>query len=66
MAVRIFEGELKKGDMISMLQSDSSYEVLSLFINTPKEKEKQILKTGEVGYVYASIKVSMISMSEIH
>lgn len=62
MAVRIFEGELKKGDMISMLQSDSSYEVLSLFINTPKEKEKQILKTGEVGYVYASIK----SINDIH
>ena len=25
MAVRIFEGELKVGDMISMLQTDSSY-----------------------------------------
>ena len=62
MAVRVFDGELKVGDMISMLQTDSSYEVLSLFINTPKEKEKQVLKTGEVGYVYASIK----SINDIH
>ena len=45
-----------------MLQTDTSYEVLSLFINTPKEKEIDVLETGEVGYVYASIK----SINDIH
>ena len=62
MAVRVFDGRLKVGDMISMLQTDTSYEVLSLFINTPKEKEINVLETGEVGYVYASIK----SINDIH
>ena len=62
MAVRVFDGRLKVGDMISMLQTDTSYEVLSLFINTPKEKEIEVLETGEVGYVYASIK----SINDIH
>ena len=62
MAVRFFDGKLKVGDMISMLQTDTSYEVLSLFINTPKEKEIDVLETGEVGYVYASIK----SINDIH
>ena len=62
MAVRVFDGRLKVGDMISMLQTDTSYEVLSLFINTPKEKEIDVLETGEVGYVYASIK----SINDIH
>ena len=62
MAVRVFDGKLKVGDMISMLQTDTSYEVLSLFINTPKEKEIAVLETGEVGYVYASIK----SINDIH
>lgn len=62
MAVRVFDGKLKVGDMISMLQTDTSYEVLSLFINTPKEKEIDVLETGEVGYVYASIK----SINDIH
>ena len=62
MAVRVFDGRLKAGDMISMLQTDTSYEVLSLFINTPKEKEIDVLETGEVGYVYASIK----SINDIH
>ncbi len=44
MAVRVFDGRLKVGDMISMLQTDTSYEVLSLFINTPKEKKNRCFR----------------------
>ena len=61
-AVRIFNGEIKKGDTIYMLESKASYEVLSILKNTPKEVEVNSLSTGEVGYIYASIK----SISDVH
>ena len=61
-AVRIFDGFIKKGDTIYMLESKASYEVLAILKNTPKEIEVPILNTGEVGYIYASIK----SISDIH
>ncbi len=55
-SVRIVEGTLKKKDLIYMMDTKASYEVTSLFIHTPKEKEVSVLKTGEVGVVYAAIK----------
>ena len=61
-AVRIFNGSVKKGDTIYMLESKASYEVLSILKNTPKEVEVNSLSTGEVGYIYASIK----SISDVH
>ena len=61
-AVRIFDGEVKKGDTIYLMDTKASYEILSIFENTPKEVEKKSLKRGEVGYLYASIK----SISDVH
>ncbi len=61
-AVRVVDGQIKKGDTIYLMDTKASYEVLSIFVNTPKEVEKDILKTGEVGYLYASIK----SISDVH
>ena len=61
-AVRVFNGTLKKGDNIYMLESQANYEVLAILKNTPKEIEVDTLNTGEVGYIYASIK----SISDIH
>ncbi len=61
-AVRIVNGEVKKGDTIYMMETKASYEVLGILIHTPKEKEVQSLKTGEVGYLYASIK----SIEDVH
>jgi len=55
-SIRIKEGEIKKGDKILMMETNAVYEVLSLTINTPHEKEVKSLKAGEVGYLYASIK----------
>ena len=39
-----------------MMETNSSYEVVGLSIDTPKEKEVESLSAGEVGYLYASIK----------
>ncbi len=55
-AVRVVDGNIHKGDIIYLLESKASYEVLAILKHTPKEVEENVLTTGEVGYLYASIK----------
>ena len=59
---RVFDGELKVGDKIEFMQTGSLYEVTELFVYTPTLKKVSSLKTGEVGYMAASIK----NISDIH
>ncbi len=54
--VRIKNGELKKGDKIRIMSSGREFQVDQLGIFTPKKSTKDILKTGEVGYMVAGIK----------
>lgn len=61
-SIRIVEGEVKVGDKIRMMETNAVYEVVGLSINTPKEVSINCLKSGEVGYLYASIK----SISDVH
>ena len=61
-SVRVVDGKLKVGDEILMMDTNASYEVLGLSIDTPYEKKVNSLSAGEVGYIYASIK----SLSDIH
>ena len=60
-SIRIVDGEVKKGDIIKMMETNAIYDV-GLSINNPKEQEVEILRAGEVGYLFASIK----SISDIH
>lgn len=53
---RIKNGQLKVKDTIKMMETGATYEVTELTINTPKEVKKECLKSGEVGFVIASIK----------
>ncbi len=55
-SVRVVNGKLKVGDTIRMMESNASYEVTSIHINTPKEIKKNELMAGEVGFICASIK----------
>ena len=55
-SVRIVEGKVKVGDTIKMMETNASYEVVDISINTPKEVKKQELIAGEVGFICASIK----------
>ncbi len=53
---RIKEGTLKVGDTIKMMETNATYEVVDLFVNTPKELKKESLVAGDVGFISASIK----------
>lgn len=55
-SICVKEGEVRKKDIIKMMETKATYEVVGLFINTPKEYEVESLKAGEVGYLYGSIK----------
>ena len=61
-SLRLFDGELKVGDIIKMMETGAIYDVIGLSINTPKEQSIDKLSAGEVGYLYASIK----SISDVH
>ena len=54
--IRVFSGTIKKGDHIKMMATNAVYEVLELGVHAPKEKKKDFLSAGDVGFVAASIK----------
>jgi GTP-binding protein LepA len=61
-SIRVVDGEVKVGDLIRMMETNAVYDVVGLSINNPKEQNVNKISTGEVGYLYASIK----SISDVH
>lgn len=55
-SIRVKNGSIKKGDIIQMMASEASYEVIEVGVNTPKPAKKDVLDAGDVGYVIAGIK----------
>ncbi len=55
-SIRVFDGKVKKGDMIKMVANDVSYEVTEVGIFTPAMTPAKELLAGDVGYLCASIK----------
>ena len=63
--VKVVEGEIKVSDTIQMLQTKSSFDVVELGVNTPKEVKKNNLICGEVGFICASIKdISKVAVGD--
>ncbi len=54
--IRVFDGSVKKGDKILMMQTQKVFEVTEVGIFVPTTKECDILKAGDVGYLAGSIK----------
>ena len=55
-SMRVVNGKIKVGDIIRMMETNATYEVLSINTSTPKEVKKKELVAGEVGFISASIK----------
>ena len=53
---RVFEGTVKKGDMIRLMNTEKNYEVTEVGVYAPSPVPVDSLRAGEVGYVCASIK----------
>jgi GTP-binding protein LepA len=56
MLIRVFEGRIKTGERIKFMATGKTNEVRTLGIFSPRAMEVNELKTGEVGFVTASIK----------
>ena len=54
--VRVMSGEIKTKDKIKLMATNKVHEVTELGVYTPKEKIKDKLTCGEVGYICGSIK----------
>lgn len=54
--VRIFDGEVKIGTKIKMMETGKTYEVTEVGVFTPSMKPVEKLEAGDVGYIAASIK----------
>ncbi len=55
--VRIFEGEVKKGDKVKLMATGGVYEVQKVGAFSPQPIELPSLSAGEVGFIVAGIKV---------
>ena len=63
--VKLVDGKIKVGDTIKMMANKSAFEVVELGVHTPKEEKYNELKSGEVGYIAASIKdISTVSVGD--
>ncbi|MCI9110255.1 MAG: elongation factor 4 [Bacilli bacterium] len=54
--VRVFDGKIKTKDKLKMMATNATHEAVELGVYNPKEHTKNILTTGEVGYINGSIK----------
>ncbi len=54
--VRVFDGRVKKGDMIKIMSNNKKFEVTEVGIMAPKQLPMDSLEAGDVGYIAASIK----------
>jgi len=54
--VRVFDGTVKAGDKILMMQTGKVFDVTEVGIFVPSTKETAYLSAGDVGYIAASIK----------
>ncbi|MDD5738642.1 MAG: translation elongation factor 4 [Candidatus Pacebacteria bacterium] len=55
--VRVFQGEIKRGDKIDLLAGDYSSEVKEVGYFNPALFPSQALKQGEIGYIKTGIKI---------
>lgn len=53
---RIIDGQVKKGDIIRLMNTGKKYEVTEVGVCAPGPVATDILKAGEVGYICGSIK----------
>jgi GTP-binding protein LepA len=55
---RIFNGEIRKGDLVKFVNTKKEYEANEIGVLRLRQEEKKILKTGDVGYIISGIKTS--------
>ena len=55
-SVKVVNGKIGLKDTIKFMTTGEEYEVVDIFVNTPKTVQKSALVSGEVGFISAAIK----------
>ncbi|MCB2207738.1 MAG: translation elongation factor 4 [Bacteroidetes bacterium] len=55
---RIFSGEIRKGDLVKFVNTKKEYEANEIGVLRLKQEQRQVLRTGDVGYIISGIKTS--------
>ena len=55
---RVFNGQIKKGDIVRMMSTGITYPTLEIGILKMKQQEKNVISAGDVGYFIGGIKTS--------
>ncbi len=55
-SVRVFDGKIKKGDIMMTMSNGQTFEVVEVGVYTPNALAQECLQAGDVGYITASIK----------
>lgn len=55
---RVFNGQMKKGDLVRMMSTGLTYQALEIGILKMKQQEKNVISAGDVGYLIGGIKTS--------
>lgn len=55
---RIFQGEISKGDKVKFVNTGKEYEANEIGVLRLKQESRNILRTGDVGYIISGIKTS--------
>lgn len=53
---RLMQGNVKRGDIIRFINSNSEFEVLEVGFMTPEQVRTDVVRAGEVGFLSANIK----------
>ncbi|MFC1720840.1 translation elongation factor 4 [Patescibacteria group bacterium] len=54
--VRVLDGEIKKGDGLTFIQTKENFSVLDIGVLSPDTESKDKLSAGEIGYIVTGIK----------
>ena len=54
--IRVINGQVRKGQKVRVVSTGKDYEVTMLGVHTPKRVFKDVIDTGEVGFLIAGIK----------
>lgn len=54
--IRVFQGQIKKGDKIRLLASEAEKEIVELGYFVPQMKSTEVLEAGEVGWIATGLK----------
>jgi len=55
---RVFNGEIRKGDLVKFVNTKKEYEANEIGVLRLKQDPRQVLRTGDVGYIISGIKTS--------